>query len=66
MCGISGLYYRNGRPVSETVLATMTRSIAHRGPDGEGLWHEGSVGLGHRRLAIRDLSPSGAQHEQRR
>ena len=61
MCGISGLYYRNGRPVSETVLATMTRSIAHRGPDGEGLWHEGSVGLGHRRLAIRDLSPSGAQ-----
>lgn len=39
----------------------MTDAIAHRGPDGEGCWTEGSVGLGHRRLAIIDLSPSGHQ-----
>ena len=39
----------------------MTDAIAHRGPDGEGHWIEGSVGLGHRRLAIIDLSPAGHQ-----
>ncbi len=39
----------------------MTDAIAHRGPDGEGQWIEGNVGLGHRRLAIIDLSPAGHQ-----
>lgn len=39
----------------------MTRALAHRGPDGEGFWVEGNVGLGHRRLAIRDLTPLGRQ-----
>jgi asparagine synthase (glutamine-hydrolysing) len=39
----------------------MTDAIAHRGPDGEGHWIEGNVGLGHRRLAIIDLSPAGHQ-----
>ena len=39
----------------------MTDAIAHRGPDGEGQWIEGAVGLGHRRLAIIDLSPAGHQ-----
>ncbi len=39
----------------------MTDALAHRGPDGSGVWVEGHVGLGHRRLAIRDLSPAGAQ-----
>jgi Asparagine synthase (glutamine-hydrolyzing) len=39
----------------------MTDAIAHRGPDGEGHWSEGPVGLGHRRLAIIDLSPGGRQ-----
>ncbi|MGB5050131.1 MAG: hypothetical protein WBO46_14400, partial [Caldilineaceae bacterium] len=39
----------------------MTDAVAHRGPDGEGQWIEGNVGIGHRRLAIIDLSPAGHQ-----
>ena len=61
MCGITGLIYTNNAPVSPVVLQKMTDSIAHRGPDGEGHWIEGNVGIGHRRLAIIDLSPAGHQ-----
>ena len=39
----------------------LTEALAHRGPDGSGVWVDGNVGLGHRRLAIRDLSDAGAQ-----
>ena len=39
----------------------MTRVLAHRGPDGEGLFVEGDAGLGHRRLSIIDLSDAGRQ-----
>lgn len=42
-------------------LAAMTRAVAHRGPDGEGIDVAGPVGFGHRRLAIVDLSPDGRQ-----
>lgn len=61
MCGIAGLLQFNGDGVSPVVLQRMTDAIAHRGPDGEGHWIEGGVGLGHRRLAIIDLSPLGHQ-----
>lgn len=61
MCGITGLINLNGAPVSPVILQKMTDAIAHRGPDGEGHWIEGNVGLGHRRLAIIDLSPAGHQ-----
>lgn len=61
MCGISGLVHLDGSPVSPVTLKRMTDAIAHRGPNGEGHWIEGSVGLGHRRLAIIDLSPAGHQ-----
>lgn len=61
MCGIAGLIHLDNNPVSPVVLKRMTDSIAHRGPDGEGHWIEGNVGLGHRRLAIIDLSPAGHQ-----
>ncbi len=61
MCGIAGLINLNGDAVSPVILKRMTDAIAHRGPDGEGQWIEGNVGLGHRRLAIIDLSPSGHQ-----
>ena len=61
MCGITGLININGDSVSPLILKKMTDSIVHRGPDGEGHWIEGNVGLGHRRLAIIDLTPSGHQ-----
>ena len=61
MCGIAGLINLDGSPVSPAILKRMTDAVAHRGPDGEGQWVEGNVGLGHRRLAIIDLSPLGHQ-----
>jgi asparagine synthase (glutamine-hydrolysing) len=61
MCGIAGIYSFDGKPVSPVILKKMTDAIAHRGPDGEGQWVEGAIGLGHRRLAIIDLSPAGHQ-----
>ena len=61
MCGIAGILHRNGAPASPAILQRMTDALAHRGPDGEGHWIEGGVGLGHRRLAIIDLSPAGHQ-----
>jgi asparagine synthase (glutamine-hydrolysing) len=61
MCGITGLINLRGESVSPVILKKMTDAIAHRGPDGEGHWIEGNVGLGHRRLAIIDLSPAGHQ-----
>ena len=61
MCGIAGLINLNGAPISPVILQRMTDAIAHRGPDGEGHWIRGNVGIGHRRLAIIDLSPTGRQ-----
>ncbi len=61
MCGIAGLIQLDGAPVARDVLQGMTDAIAHRGPDGEGAWLEGNIGLGHRRLAIIDLTDQGAQ-----
>lgn len=62
MCGINGIYYSSFAPL-ETAdrLKTMNQALAHRGPDAEGIWLEGSLALGHRRLAIIDLSPAGQQ-----
>lgn len=61
MCGIAGLVNLEAEPIAPPLLQRMTDVIAHRGPDGEGHWVEGNVGLGHRRLAIIDLSPAGHQ-----
>ncbi len=58
MCGIAGFRLRT--PADPRLLAAMTRVLAHRGPDGDGYFTEGGVGLGHRRLAIVDLV-TGAQ-----
>lgn len=61
MCGIAGLFdIKGSRPYEASLLQEMTDVIAHRGPDGAGLHIEPGVALGHRRLAIIDLS-GGAQ-----
>jgi asparagine synthase (glutamine-hydrolysing) len=64
MCGITGILNLDGGPVSTSVLERMTDVVRHRGPDGEGFWTNGCVGLGHRRLAIIDLSPLAHQPMQ--
>jgi asparagine synthase (glutamine-hydrolysing) len=57
MCGICGQFnFRSGAPVEPARIATMTRAIAHRGPDDDGFFVEGALGLGFRRLSIIDLA----------
>ncbi|HWP45677.1 MAG TPA: XrtA/PEP-CTERM system amidotransferase [Candidatus Limnocylindrales bacterium] len=57
MCGISGIYnFRTNNPVSWDLLKSMTDTMTHRGPDDDGYYISGPVGLGHRRLSIIDLS----------
>jgi asparagine synthase (glutamine-hydrolysing) len=60
MCGICGTLSRRGLPDAAHVGA-MTRRLAHRGPDGEGVRTEGPAVLGHRRLSIIDLSEAAAE-----
>ena len=50
MSGIAGIYYLDGRSVERMDVQRMVDSIAHRGPDGSGVWTDGSVGFGHRML----------------
>jgi asparagine synthase (glutamine-hydrolysing) len=61
MCGIAGIINKNGAPVDRGLLQQMTELGRHRGPDGVGYHLSANVGLGHRRLAIIDLSAGGAQ-----
>jgi asparagine synthase (glutamine-hydrolysing) len=61
MCGIAGIYKLNRNPVTTGEVQRMTQRIAHRGPDGDGVFVHEHIGLGHRRLAILDISPNGAQ-----
>jgi asparagine synthase (glutamine-hydrolysing) len=61
MCGVAGFLNLDGAPASPVILKAMTDAISHRGPDGEGHFIDGAFGLGHRRLAILDLSPTGHQ-----
>lgn len=56
MCGICGIvHFDNRRVVSQPILTAMRDSMIHRGPDGAGVLVDGSVGLGHRRLAVIDI-----------
>ncbi len=58
MCGIAGVFGSN----AASRVRSITQNMIHRGPDGEGLWTANSnIALGHRRLAINDLSDSGRQ-----
>ena len=61
MCGIAGIVNRSGDFVEPTVIKKMTDALSHRGPDGEGQHIVKNVGLGHRRLAIIDISQAGNQ-----
>ena len=61
MCGISGIFNPGGEPVDRQILTGMTGVLKHRGPDGEGFYLHGNIGLGHRRLKIIDLSENGKQ-----
>jgi asparagine synthase (glutamine-hydrolysing) len=62
MCGICGIFEPGAgqRALDQTVRA-MVRTLAHRGPDAEGVESTDDVALGHRRLSIIDLSATGAQ-----
>jgi asparagine synthase (glutamine-hydrolysing) len=61
MCGIAGIFHlETAKPVDPERVKRMTDAIAHRGPDGSGVWTAPGVGLGHRRLSIIDLE-GGAQ-----
>jgi asparagine synthase (glutamine-hydrolysing) len=62
MCGIVGVFDRQGAPVNPELVKGMRDTMRHRGPDDEGLWvggRERNVVLGHRRLAIVDLTEAG-------
>jgi len=60
MCGISGIVNFEQEVSKESILE-MCNTMVHRGPDAEGVFIDGSVGLGHRRLSIIDLSENGNQ-----
>lgn len=56
MCGIAGHLYRDfNRPADRNAVRGMMSALSHRGPDGEGVYFDGAVGLGHRRLSIIDI-----------
>lgn len=64
MCGICGIVDNSGREIKEQLIRSMCARLAHRGPDDEGVYLKrdtSSVGLGHRRLGIIDLSAAGHQ-----
>jgi asparagine synthase (glutamine-hydrolysing) len=56
VCGIAGLVGRRGEPVDPSDVRRMCQTIVHRGPDDEGVYAQGPIGLGMRRLSIIDLS----------
>src|SRR5512139_1566754 len=61
MCGISGWIAAGSIGPDRDVLTRITRALAHRGPDAEGIVIDGRAGLGHRRLSIIDLAAASNQ-----
>jgi len=68
MCGIAGIYhFKSLEPVNRDHIQAMISVIDYRGPDGEGIFHSGPIGLGHKRLTIIDTNersnqPMTSQH----
>lgn len=59
MCGIAGIFHcSTPKPVDPARVERMASALAHRGPDGSGVWTGAGVGLGHRRLSIIDIEGS--------
>jgi len=61
VCGFSGELDLTRRAADPAVVACMTDTMAARGPDGSGMWAQGPVAIGHRRLKIIDLTERAAQ-----
>ncbi|MBI4930118.1 MAG: asparagine synthase (glutamine-hydrolyzing) [Bacteroidetes bacterium] len=61
MCGINGIYGLSDRFKQESIIRTMNKCLAHRGPDDEGFFSDDKIVLGHKRLSIIDLSNAGHQ-----
>jgi asparagine synthase (glutamine-hydrolysing) len=61
MCGATGEVRLDGRTPDVAAVSAMAGAMARRGPDAAGVWSQGRVALGHRRLKIIDLSEAGAQ-----
>ncbi len=66
MCGIAGIISKTEKPINRNELNKLSEAIAHRGPDGDGLYfnESGTIGLAHRRLSIIDLSADANQPMQ--
>src|ERR1700750_3005379 len=60
MCGATGEVRLDGRTPDVAAVSAMAQAMARRGPDAAGVWSQGRVALGHRRLRIIDLSEAGA------
>jgi asparagine synthase (glutamine-hydrolysing) len=61
MCGIAGIMRFDDRPIAETAITKMRDSLAHRGPDGFGIFLDANIAFGHRRLSIIDLTENAKQ-----
>lgn len=61
MCGITGIWNLNGKPVSRDTITRYNNTLKHRGPDGGDVYVNNNLALGHRRLSILDLSEMGNQ-----
>jgi asparagine synthase (glutamine-hydrolysing) len=62
MCGIAGwISYDRDLRASSDIIASMTKTMALRGPDAGGVWIDGHAGLGHRRLSVIDLDRAGLE-----
>ena len=61
MCGIVGIFNIKKKNVHRHILKSLVEKIAHRGPDGKGIYVNDNIGLAHRRLAILDPSDKGSQ-----
>jgi asparagine synthase (glutamine-hydrolysing) len=61
VCGIAGVFVRDGGTVDQAWLSAMAATLCHRGPDADGFWHDAGLGLAHRRLSVIDVSEAGRQ-----